>query len=99
MALFDNPGKITAVLLADGWHEVYDRSFQIMNTDTEFGFVSRLADGDLSRILMGGLKTQLLAVKRDPRAEGQLERRQVQPDGHWQARMVDGTWRDLWGDA
>ena len=29
MSLYINPGKVTAVLLADGWHDVADDSFDL----------------------------------------------------------------------
>ena len=101
MALYDNPDKVTSVLLADGWHYVYDSSFEVdvAVPPTEFSLITYIADvldenGEPAkeRIRIRGPLSSLLALKVDKRLIGQQRRRRVQPDGHIEVLLPDGEW-------
>ena len=99
MAMFDNPNRITEVLLADGWHPVMEQSFTlsglVSDPATEFGFIRYIDREAQERIRVGGLLRDVFAVKVDSRMVGQIARRYVQPDGHLQVLLADGEWHDV----
>jgi hypothetical protein len=99
MAIYDNPDKITGVLLADGWHPVMEGSFILFglpaDVTTEFRFVSYIDRAIQERIGIGGLLSNVLAVQSDSRMIGQLARRRVQPDGHLEVLLADGEWHPI----
>lgn len=101
MAVFDNPNRITDVLLADGWHPVMEASFTVFGATTdpapEYGFV-RYVDRTRTpqeRVRVGGFLRDVLGVRQDSRQAGQLARRRVQPDNHLQVLLPDGEWHDV----
>jgi len=102
VALYDDPNKITSVLLSDGWHYVYDKSFAVDAAvpPTEFSFITYLADSTdpvthlptRERIKIWGPLTSVYALKSDKRLIGQQRRRRVQPVGAIEVMMNDGIW-------
>lgn len=96
MAVYDNPNKITEVLLADGWHPVMESSFTLFGAASdaaaEFRIIVYIDRASQERVGIGGLLRNVQAVRSDSRMVGQLERKRVQPDGHLEVRLPDGAW-------